>query len=401
MQNKRLLTICNYITSDNYHQFTYNRTGYGYVVADIVQNLACEFKSSLYTYSGRFKGFRFGKVFVLNNQIITGLLNSRFIDYYDACLYLINNIRYKKEALRVVYSYLSRGYLTKIILNHDVIHIHGSTPNLIPYIQLSLSLEKKTIVTLHGLNSFSEDTKASKLTRASEKKLLKLLDMHHDLTISVLTPAAKKIILGYVGRDKDNQVKVIPNFIKSEHDKQIPDVKNYSKKVVLYVGNLSQQKNQKALLATIKAYQKDFIGKIKFIFIGELCDSYTDEFEYFSDKDNLVYFTGHLSREEVHKYYLSASLVVLLSKVEGFGMSVIEGFSAGAPCLINEKIELCSLLEEKEFIFKVSDVSDIKEIKDKMDLALSSKTDHQTIKNYSKKFTRKHIIHEYINLLKS
>ena len=135
MENKRLLTICNYITDDEFPQLTKNKTGYGYIVGDIVKSLSCKFKSTVFTYSGNFKAFNYGKTNVLNNQIKTGFANARLIDCYDALKYLITNLKHKKEALRVAYSYLTRGYLSKVIKCNDVIHINGCTPNLIPYIK--------------------------------------------------------------------------------------------------------------------------------------------------------------------------------------------------------------------------------------------------------------------------
>ena len=397
---KKLLTICNYITDDQFSQLTKNTTGYGYIVGDIVNGLSCKFKSTVYTYSGNFKAFKYGKSNVSNNQIKIGIANARLIDFYDSLKYLVKKLKHKKEALRVVYSYLSRGYLSKIIEANDIVHIHGCTPNLIPYIELSIGLGKKTVVTLHGLNSFSGETKATSLVRESEKGLLILLKTSRNLTLSVLTPAAKNIICKYIGEESRDKISVIPNFINSNFAPQRLERRKSLEKLVLYVGNLSIQKNQKSLLKVLRRSWKDYQGQVKFVFIGEVCDNFDEEFQFFKDKVDVVEFTGHMHRESLVDYYRKASLVVLLSKVEGFGMSIIEGFSAGVPCLINREMEISSLLEDESFITRVDNINDSKEVEAKLGFALACDTDCEEIQAYSKKYTSGAAIAAYSSLLR-
>lgn len=400
MDNKKLLTICNYITDDNFSQFLKNKTGYGYIVGDIVQGLSKYFQSSVYTYSGNYKAFKYGNVSVLGNGVINALKYARPRDYIDASNYLIKNFKHKKEALRVAYSFLSRGYLFHELNCHDLVHVHGCTPNLMPYIEFSLNLGKRTLVTLHGLNSFSNETKATPLIRNSERYLLKLLCKSNDLHLSVLTPAARTIICDYIGISVYDKISVVPNFVNSSFSELNIYKKRTVPKLVLYVGNLSIQKNQKALLHVIQRNTERFTGSVKFLFVGEVCDDFSAEIDFFKNKTDLVEFIGHIERAELVEYYEKSSLIVLLSKVEGFGMSIVEGFCGGSPCLINGKMEIGSLLDEKEFIFRVNDISHSAEVEKKLDTALSLKINSNDIRDYAQTFSNKTVIKKYLSLLK-
>lgn len=399
----KLLTISNYISDDSTPQFRRNKTGYGYIVRDIVCELSLLYDVSLFTYSGNYKFFRYKNIKVLGNEIFSCLRRSRFIDYVEGVNFLVRHRRYKKEALRVFYSYLTRGYLQREIKNNDVIHIHGCTPNLIPYVELSLNENKNTLVTLHGLNSFSNETKASDFVRKSEKKLLSLLKGNENLKISVLTPAAKELICNHLDLDmSNNQITIIPNFIESDKKKKLENkIDINTPKLILYVGNLSEQKNQKALLKTIACNLEKYKGRFKFLFIGEICDDFRREVDFFRDKIDLVEFTGHVPREEMERYYTCCSLVVLLSKVEGFGLSIIEGFSFGVPCLINRDMEISSLLDENDFIHRIDDVNNTSKVHEALEKALSEGIDKDKIISYSKRFEIKNVINNYISLLDS
>lgn len=395
MSNKRLLTICNYITDDGYTQFKKNRTGYGYVVGDIVKGLAKEFDERVYCYSGNYKSFEYEGCQAIDNRMTSLLKATRIEDIFAASWFVFKHFRFKKESLRVAFSYLARGKLSSLMKKSDAIHVHGSTPNLIPLIALSLKLEKRTIVTLHGLNSFSEYTKASTFIRKAEKKLLKMVTENKHLSITVLTPAAKEVLVEHIGEGFSQRVSVIPNFLNSHFfDSGDKSCKSGIKSVV-YVGNLSEQKNQKSLLNTIIQNKRYYLGKVKFIFIGEICGDFSSGIAFSNNYPELVEFTGHISREKVIEYYAQSELTVLLSKAEGFGMSIIEGFCFGNPCLINSKMEIASLFDNEKFVIKVDDINDTKEVHHRLQEALNDEFSSDEIKLSARSYSAESILAKY------
>ncbi len=399
MKKLKVLTICNYLTDDDYLQFSRNKTGYGYVVSDIVSELSLVADVSVFTYSGRYKGFFYHKARILGNRIVDIVLQLSAFDVFKGAIFYLKHFTYGREALRVFYSFLSCGYVKHEIKKVDTIHVHGCTPNLIPFIKLSLNSGKRTLVTLHGLNSYSLETKASPLIKKSERRLLSMLGMYSNLYISVLTPRAKDIIVSSFGELVAHKILVIPNFIKSVFSKGELSKMENDRQLVLYVGNLSKQKNQKALLYAIKKNWSSYKGKVKFLFIGDICDRFDDEIEFFSDKKDLVEFTGHIPREQLNQLYSKANLVVLLSKVEGFGMSIIEGFAAGTPVLISEKMEIFSLIGECSFVYAVSNINDVFEIGNKLSEALTCQIDANQILEYVDRYKSSIIIDKYLQAL--
>jgi len=399
-KKEKTFTICNYITDDKYDQFSRSKTGYGYVVGDIVTGLSSIVDISVFTYSGNYNCFTYMKAEVCSNRFFDVLRKTRASDVWRGIRFLCKKINHKKETLRVVYSYLALGYLKRELTNFDSIHVHGCTPNLIPFIKLAVETGKNTLVTLHGLNSFSTETKASVLTRNSERLLLKLVSLYPNLSISVLTPKAKETIVNHLGVDSCSKIFVIPNLLKSDFNALNKEEIKTSKKLVLYVGNLSEQKNQKALLNVIIKRWQYYRGKVKFLFIGEICGDFNSEVAFFKDKTDIVEFTGHVPRAEMKELYSRAHLIVLLSKVEGFGMSIIEGFSAGVPALINRTMEIYSLIGQKEYVFSVSDIDDPMEIGDMLSTALTVEIDRSVIRSFSKEFNSHAIIQKYLSVLK-
>ncbi|NMQ07932.1 glycosyltransferase [Candidatus Accumulibacter phosphatis] len=108
-------------------------------------------------------------------------------------------------------------------------------------------------------------------------------------------------------------------------------------------------------------------------FCGEVCDASVDIYKTNDLLKGVVEFHGHVPRANLNQYYLRASLVVLLSKVEGFGMSVIEALAYGVPVLINGKMEIASMLEESDCVTLINDVNNTKEIIDKLLQAVDKK----------------------------
>ncbi|WP_210442904.1 glycosyltransferase family 4 protein [Vibrio crassostreae] len=384
----KILTVCNYITNDGYIQTRKNNTGYGHMVNDIIFGLAPFVDIDVFTFSGSYRTFNINNVYFKSNFYFDRIKKNIFKSLYQGggCLFKGG---LEKENFRTALSIASSDYYMKIISEYDIIHVHGCTPNLLIIIKLSLEMNKKVVVTLHGLNSISEDNQAAKVIKESEEELFKLDSC--DLYFSVLTPTAKGFLIKN-GVPK-SKVSVIPNFI------QLPKVdghKNYSEeKVVLYIGNISGQKNQKALLDTIEQYKYEFENKVKFIFAGNIPD-YFDTSKY--DELRNVTFLGQVSRSEVSILYKNADATILLSRVEGFGLSIVEGFSYGLPTIINSDIEICSLLEDKDFIYKVRDVDDCKDILRGINKILSWNGNKKEILEYSKNFSESKIINRYIKL---
>ncbi len=379
-----------------------NQTGYGYLVRDISCAIAKNIPAKIFTYSGMHPETKICDLCVLENRPWKIVFKFKVIDLWDSLKYLYQVKSFSRDSLRVVYSYLVRGYLRSELQSTDVIHIHGQTPNLLPFIKLCLDSKKKVVVTLHGLNSFSKYTKASQFIRNSEIELLSFFQEYKNLNLTVLTPMAKQLIVDKFGVNIQKKIKVIPNFLSNkfiqDHKKFIPV--RVKKITIVYIGNISQQKNQEALLKTIlKFYNYWKYNDYQFIFVGEITYKLNLKGLDKAVKEGVVVFTGIVSRNEVYKYYSMASLVVLLSKAEGFGLSIIEGFLYGVPALISSNIEIASIVGSKRFVYTVDEWNNLDEIFNKIHAVLDSRFDPKEIISYAKSFFEDIIIKQYLSIL--
>ncbi|MEZ8397108.1 glycosyltransferase family 4 protein [Vibrio splendidus] len=381
---KKVLSVCNYISNDKVKCFARNKTGYGYVVNDIIFADYENVQMEAFTFSGSYNEFKHNSVFIHGNKCFSRLCYFNIENLVRACSYICQS--FSKESIRTAFSILSEQYYRRILAKNDVVHVHGCTPNLLVMINLALKMDKKVVVTLHGLNSFSEHNKANLMVRRAERELLDI--ENENLTLTVLTKKAKETILLKSNWENGNKIKIIPNFI----DETVECLDSSEKKIITYIGNISQQKNQKAFLDVIIKNISYFEGRYKVLIVGNIPDNFN--IDIYTD-NNVIEFTGQIPRASVKKIYEKTILNVLISRVEGFGMSIIEAFEHGIPSVVNSKMEICSMIDDENAIFMINDIDDSNEIFRQIDVALNKKLDKKSIKRLSQSFHKGNIIKKY------
>ncbi|MEF8767029.1 glycosyltransferase family 4 protein [Candidatus Accumulibacter contiguus] len=392
----KVLSIANYATNDSLKDLSRNKTGYGYVVQDILMAMSKRSDVTFYSYSGNYTTFAFCGVKYLGNRIVTILVRSRKLwATWSALKFILKTRSISREVLRVCYAYYAQDYINTYIALADVIHIHGCSPNLYPAWEAANNSDKGVVVTLHGLNSFSEHSKASLMTKEWEKRFLGEFVQSKKAQLTVLTNATKEIVVKYCGPSVANRIHVIPNFLRDEFCSAKTNKVKGNRHTILYVGNISKQKNQAALLQAVVEHRDRIGDRFRFVFCGEVCDASVDIYKTNDLLKGVVEFHGHVPRANLNQYYLRASLVVLLSKVEGFGMSVIEALAYGVPVLINGKMEIASMLEESDCVTLINDVNNTKEIIDKLLQAVDKNCESKDVKLYCRRFSEGSVLRLY------
>lgn len=96
----------------------------------------------------------------------------------------------------------------------------------------------------------------------------------------------------------------------------------------------------------------------------ELCIipfEFEKELKEFAKSDERIIFTGFVQGKELEELYSNAYLYCLPSDLEGMPLSLLEAMSYGNCCLVSDIDECTSVVEDKGFIFKKSDINDLKE----------------------------------------
>lgn len=127
----------------------------------------------------------------------------------------------------------------------------------------------------------------------------------------------------------------------------------------LFVGRIIEVKNIELM---IKAFLKSYDGNPKvqlhIVGKGELLDKYQKQF---AENKNVV-FDGPKYGTDLLDAYKQASVFVLPSSYEPWGLVVNEAMSAGLPCIVSDKVGAAwDLVESKDtgFIFKFDDIDDL------------------------------------------
>lgn len=131
---------------------------------------------------------------------------------------------------------------------------------------------------------------------------------------------------------------------------------------ILFVGALSPRKNIGRLIQTFSRLKKEQKISQKLLIVGESL--------WKDSKINLpkslqgeIYFTGHLSQEELAKVMGSAFLFAFIPYFEGFGIPLLEAMQSGVPCLSGnltslpevggEAVQYCNPLDEEDIYKKL------------------------------------------------
>lgn len=237
---------------------------------------------------------------------------------------------------------------------YDVIHFHAEGPCAMLW--LPKLFGKRCIATIHGLDH--QRAKWGKLASTyimlGEKCAVKFAD-----EIIVLSESVQKYFKETYGRE----TKFIPNGVNRpelRNAELITEEFSLNKdEYILFLGRLVPEKGIKNL---IQAFKEVKTNK-KLVIAGGSSD--TNEFEKelkeFAKSDERIIFTGFVQGKELEELYSNAYLYCLPSDLEGMPLSLLEAMSYGNCCLVSDIDECTSVVEDKGFIFKKSDINDLKE----------------------------------------
>lgn len=167
--------------------------------------------------------------------------------------------------------------------------------------------------------------------------------------INYLIPASKYLYDDYSKLFKNSSVdvKYIPQIVSD-----IPKVKNKcDNKNIIAVGRISKEKGYDDLIRVFSiVHKKDKDIKLTIVGDGDEKDNLINLVKEYK-LDKYVCFKGFLNQEDLRKEYKKASLFVMTSWEESFGLVLLEAISYGIPCVAFD-----SALGAKEIIDKNSGI---------------------------------------------
>lgn len=397
-----------YVTIASIPEFSRNKTGFGYMVLDIAQSVGDIENVEVIATDTRGAAFDYGRVKFLKRTILGYFFNILY------CLSPMSVIRlwlkYRMSIgafVRLIYYWMMTGYVRSVINKgqYDIVHIHGCNFATDLWMQVCNKCLQKYIVTLHGLNSFSDSVALEQAGKKYERDFLKRV-VAKEFPITVISTGIKRLIENTFNLKECKNVYVVCNsfsFSKINKNSWV-DIRqkykiNSNAFIVLYIGNVGIRKNQGQFIRAFEMLPSHLVAKTYVLFLGsENEEGYsikelTKESQY---KDHFI-ACGFVEKELVPLYYEQGNAVALMSLSEGFGLSLIEGLHFGLPCMSFTDVDAF------EDIFDYSVMVGVEEHNDEavargLEHLITNNWNKDKIKEYSKKFEAENMANKYIEV---
>ncbi len=243
--------------------------------------------------------------------------------------------------------------------HYDVIHYHAEGPCVM--ILIAHLFRKKTVATIHGLDwqRAKWGGFATKYLKFGEKVAAKYADQ-----VIVLSKNVQKYFKETYQRDVVyipngvNLPKIIsPNIIK----------KKYGLEKDSYLLFLARIVPEKGLHYLLEAFQ-GIDTKRKLVVAGGSSHSndYLTKIESMAKCDPRVIMTGFVQGKELEELFSNCLAYVLPSDVEGMPISLLEALSYGRQCVVSDIEENLEVVGGLGYHFKKSDVSDLRDVLDRL-----------------------------------
>jgi glycosyltransferase involved in cell wall biosynthesis len=394
----KVLFLAGHVYIKELPQFKKYNSGFGMMVTDIAKKLSN--KNKVYLLTHVFTADQEYKELFIVSHKLKNLLSSISIEQIlDGLKAFLNH-----KKIKYLFYHLDSQYAKSCIkkIKPDIVHIHGISHSTIGYVRICKELDIPFLVTLHGLNSLSNTTKANNNDRKLEKQFIKNINKDN-IPVTVVSSGIKRRIIENYNVGKGDNITVIQNGTKihdtNDYKINIRRKHNISKdkNIAICVGNISDRKNQ---IQIVKAYQKLSISlkkKLVILFIGDdsLNGALQSEIEKSSFSDNLI-CCGFIEKKHMPSYYRVAELNIVASHDEGFGLSMIEGFVYGVPTITFLDLDAVKDLYHKKAMFLV-EKRKVKALALGIEKALLKDWDKCWIKKYSSIFSLEKISERYNN----
>lgn len=383
----KILIATTYIYRKEWPEFTKNRTGFGIMVNNIFTGISGEIET--YLFSHVITG---GHANVIKHTWLDVFAKAKVKDWYSG---LKNFFRYKqglKGRMRYFYYSLNAGCFRYELrrLNPDIVQIHGIGVAVKPFIDICREEHIPFVVTLHGLIGLDDTINAAKWDKDMERNFLIQANRDNSPVTVISTGMKKRIETNYLNHSAGN-ITVVCNGTKVPYNRQIIECagKNIratlgltNEKLILVSGSICERKNQ---IQVIRAFST---GKITMpyhvIFCGADDDSgnLQSEINEANLQDNM-HVLGFVPSEIMAEIFKEVDINLVVSKDEGYGVSIIDAFLYGVPTVAFSDLDMISNIYNEKAMVLVKDRTD-NTLVEGVNRALTLNWDNNWIKEYGR-----------------
>lgn len=379
-------------------------TGYDYIVSNMAERLGSYCQMEIYTLSPCPENCHIGNVPVRSCVNYKRLL--RYFRLSDIVKYIkifFRSLPSIKDAVKSVLCYLQVNDIDALIKknDYDIIHIHGVA--FCCYISsLAAAYNRKPFLfTMHGLISYGVSG-TLRIDIDSEQAALSIIKHHHFIATTV-SSGTKTIPCEDKGIDP-NKVQVINNAVKTidvtDTDywyNRFPQAKG--KKIIIGVGSIGPNKNQIQLLRAFLLLPMEVQKNTVVMLAGkDITNGAITRFVLENNLQDNVFICGFVDKTKLSNLYAIADYNVMLSKFEGFGLSMIEAARFGIPSLTFSDLEAVKDIYSSTSMLLIDNRND-ETVAEGILKMLSNKWNKEEIVKESLKFNED-IYLEYLNVYK-
>lgn len=264
------------------------------------------------------------------------------------------------------YIFFTRG--EKLPKNIDLVHYPYFEPF---FLTLPLFNKYKTAVTIHDLTPFVFPKEFPSGLRGKIKWQIQRLTLRNTSRIITDSESSKRDIVKFTGISKDKISVVylaVSDIFKLETNtmllRRIRVKYKLPEKFILYVGDVTWNKNLPRL---IRAVQKINLPLV--LAGGALVDKDVDLSNPWNkdftkvlkliDEDKRIIRLGFIPKEDLVLLYNMATVFVMPSLYEGFGLPILEAMSCGCPVVTSKEGSIPEVAGDAAFYIKAYDSDNI------------------------------------------
>ena len=260
---KILLASAAGIYDNKYPETRKNQTGFGYMIRSLADMLAFEGDDvDIITQSNITKGRQIGRSRLLCKTWWKLICHAKPFYIKKAFRFCREKKSSIKNMLRLFMHMLTGSYCEYLIRKnkYDVVHINGIGLSSAAYMFACIRTNTPFVLTLHGLISFDGTVKSNRFNKKMEREFYNFTKDNEKVHSTVISTGIKNRLEDFIGIDVDGIHVVCNPIIASSLAGSSPYKKENGEKVVVCVGNISKNKNQRLV---VDAFHKILARLIK------------------------------------------------------------------------------------------------------------------------------------------
>ena len=301
-------------------------------------------------------------------DLIGAMVNLKGLDYFhflgyrkDLEIFLKTSkpkASYQEVSSRI-YSLREQWEMARVAKSLPLLHV--------PHFNIPVARKEKLVVTVHDL-IYLHDAKASKsrwgkhyvqfLFRQIEKKRALVLAVS-EYTKNDLLNAFPRIPAQNVFVTHEAASELFQPIEEKETLEKIKNKHKLSKPFVLFVGSLKAHKNIPALIRAVESMRTEKKLDIDLVIVGRRDFKNKELWKTIQKCRTYVKYLGELPDEDLAAIYNLASVFVLPSFLEGFGLPVLEAMACGTPVLVSNRASLPEIAGKAGLVFDPARIDEL------------------------------------------